>query len=291
MAASTRMCAKHRDEKRDKWRRLRRIRELDEESNQLAREQAIYESTKSKRNTDSEQVRESPCYDSKDSLGRDHAMRRREHYREWLGSQNIIHSIRNAEIEESGMTDIPPRNKRPGYSGYPSTAESHVKNCHATAGPSHPRTGTTAKDPRSTQNQTSNSHRTKTDSIPWPSPRNSHHQDNPGDLANGSSSDETYLPSSTRYSNTESDVTDSESRNQSSGTMPHRHLNDEHRSRSSNRRNHHSDADHSSNDYGRERNSRSHQDRHRNDDYRSSRRQIKSPIRDPETIIPLYTEE
>src|SRR3984957_21323461 len=42
MAASARMCAKHRDEKRDKWRQLRRIRELDEESNQLAREQAIY---------------------------------------------------------------------------------------------------------------------------------------------------------------------------------------------------------------------------------------------------------
>jgi len=40
MAASARMCAKHRDEKRDERRRLRRIRELDEESNQLTREQA-----------------------------------------------------------------------------------------------------------------------------------------------------------------------------------------------------------------------------------------------------------
>src|SRR6202040_3708065 len=134
------------------------------------------------------------------------------------------------------------------------------------------------KDPCSPQNQTSDSHCTKTDSIPWPSPRNSHHQDNPGDLDNGSSSDETYLPSSTRYSNTESDVTDSESRDQSSRTMPHRHLDDEHQLRSSNRRNHHSDADHSSNDYGRERNSGSHQDRHRNDDYCSSRRQTKSPM-------------
>ena len=117
------MCAEHRDEERDEWRRLRRIRELDEESNQLAREQAIYESTKSKHNTDSEQVRKSPHYDSKDSLGRDRAMRSREHYREWLGSQNIIDSIRNAEIEENGLMDIPPRNKRPGYSGYPLTAE------------------------------------------------------------------------------------------------------------------------------------------------------------------------
>src|SRR6202040_3133182 len=93
MAASRQMCAKHRDEKRDERRRLRRIRELDKESNQLAREQAIYESTKSKSNTDSEQVRESPRYDSKDSLGRDRTMQRREHYREWLGSQNIIDNI------------------------------------------------------------------------------------------------------------------------------------------------------------------------------------------------------
>src|SRR6202040_1281494 len=109
------MCAKHRDEKRDERRRLHRIRELDKESNQLAREQAIYESTKLKRNTDSEQVHESPHYNSKDSFGRDRAMRRREHYREWLRSQNIINSIRNAEIEESGMMDIPPRNYRSSW--------------------------------------------------------------------------------------------------------------------------------------------------------------------------------
>ena len=93
MAASARMHAKHRDEERAEWRRLHRIRELDKESNQLACEQSIYESTRSKCNIDSEQVRENPRNDSKDSLWRDRAMRRREHYREWLGSQNIIDSI------------------------------------------------------------------------------------------------------------------------------------------------------------------------------------------------------
>ena len=165
----------------------------DKESNQLAREQAIYESTRLKRNINSEQVRENPRNDSKDSLGRDPAMQRREHYREWLRSQNIIDSIWNAEIEDNGLTDIPPCNKCPGYSGYPSTAESHVENRHAIPGPSCPRMGTMAKDPRSTQNQTSNSRHTKTDSIPWPSPRNSHHQDNPGDPDNGSSSDKNLL--------------------------------------------------------------------------------------------------
>src|ERR1700723_466972 len=64
MAASARMCAKHRDEKRDERRRLHRIRELDKESNQLAREQAIYKSTRSKRNIDSEQAHGNPCNDS-----------------------------------------------------------------------------------------------------------------------------------------------------------------------------------------------------------------------------------
>ena len=38
MAAHVRMRAKHRDEDRDEWRRLCRIRELDKESNQHARE-------------------------------------------------------------------------------------------------------------------------------------------------------------------------------------------------------------------------------------------------------------
>src|ERR1700720_3965089 len=104
------MCAKHRDEDRDERRQLRRIRELDEEPNKLAREQAIYKSTRSKCNINSEQVHKSPCNYSKDSLGRDCAMRRHEHYREWLRSQNIINSIQNAEIEENSMTDIPPHN-------------------------------------------------------------------------------------------------------------------------------------------------------------------------------------
>src|SRR6202040_4184679 len=88
---------------------------------------------------------------------------RREHYREWLGSQNIIHSIKNAEIEENGVMEILPRNKCPGYSGYPSTAESHDNNCKATPRPSHPRMTTLARDLRILQNQTSDTHRTKTD--------------------------------------------------------------------------------------------------------------------------------
>src|ERR1700720_921920 len=60
MAASTQMRAEHRDEERAEWRRLCRIRELDEESNQLAREQAKYELTKLSCKRDSEQVCKNP---------------------------------------------------------------------------------------------------------------------------------------------------------------------------------------------------------------------------------------
>ena len=66
-------------------------------------------------------------------------MRRCEHYREWRGSQNIIDSIRNAEIEENRLMDIPSCTKRPGYSGYPSTKGSYDGNHNATPGPSRPK--------------------------------------------------------------------------------------------------------------------------------------------------------
>src|ERR1700722_4842767 len=74
MAASVQMHAEHRDEGRDEQRRLCRIRELDEESNQLAREQAKYDLTKSNRKRDSKQVREKLHDNSKNSLGRDRTM-------------------------------------------------------------------------------------------------------------------------------------------------------------------------------------------------------------------------
>ena len=119
---------------------------MDEEYNQLAREQAIYESTRSKCNINSEQVCRNPRNDSKDSLGRDHTMRRHEHYREWLGSQNIIDSIRNAEIAENSVMEILSCNTHPGYSGYPLTVESHDDNRNATPGPSRPRTTTMVRD-------------------------------------------------------------------------------------------------------------------------------------------------
>src|ERR1700720_3534994 len=53
-------------------------------------------------------------------------------------------------------------------------------------------------------------HKIRLATLVTPLPRNNCHQDNPGDPDDGCLSDETYLPSSTQYSNTESDVTDSE---------------------------------------------------------------------------------
>src|ERR1700720_813033 len=138
-------------------------------------------------------------------------------------------------MEGNSVMEIPPHNKRPGYSGYPSTTGLHDDNHNATPGPSHPKTTTHSHLPH---NQTSDAHRTKPDSTPRPSPSSNRHQDNPGDPDNISSSDKTYLPSSTRYSNTESDITDSESCERSSRTLHHRRTGDEHQSHSSNQRNH-----------------------------------------------------
>jgi hypothetical protein len=46
-------------------------------------------------------------------------IRRREHYREWLATQNVLDSMRQADLRDSGQSNIPARDKRPAYGGYP----------------------------------------------------------------------------------------------------------------------------------------------------------------------------
>ena len=50
---------------------------------------------------------------------RDTDMERTEHYREWLTSQNYLDSLHEADIHETGKSNIPSRNKRAEYSGMP----------------------------------------------------------------------------------------------------------------------------------------------------------------------------
>ena len=50
---------------------------------------------------------------------RDTDMERTEHYREWLASQNYLDSLREADIRETGKSNILSRNKRAEYFGMP----------------------------------------------------------------------------------------------------------------------------------------------------------------------------
>src|ERR1700683_1895475 len=50
---------------------------------------------------------------------RDTDMERTEHYREWLSSQNYLDSLREADIRETGRTNILSRTKRADYSRMP----------------------------------------------------------------------------------------------------------------------------------------------------------------------------
>ena len=59
-------------------------------------------------------------------------MERTEHYREWLTSQNYLDILREADIHETGKSNILSRNKRAEYSGMPKHWRSaKAKKCKA----------------------------------------------------------------------------------------------------------------------------------------------------------------
>ena len=66
-------------------------------------------------------------------------MRCKVHYREWLATQNVLDSMREADLREEGRTNIPTRDKHPAYGGYPRSEDTDPKNGNATPGPSGPR--------------------------------------------------------------------------------------------------------------------------------------------------------
>jgi hypothetical protein len=66
-------------------------------------------------------------------------IRRQEHYREWLATQNVLESMRQADIRDNGRSNIPVHNKQPAYGGYPQSESSGQQDRNATPGPSHPR--------------------------------------------------------------------------------------------------------------------------------------------------------
>jgi len=67
-------------------------------------------------------------------------MRWREHYREWLTTQTVLDSMREDDLRTTGRSNIPTRDKRVGYAGYPRSDNSDQEN-NATPGPSRPDKG------------------------------------------------------------------------------------------------------------------------------------------------------
>jgi hypothetical protein len=96
--------------------------------------------------------RERNCHASDDTRGRRRSkqrrydkypqgreIRRREHYREWLATQNVLDSMREADLLIDRRTIIPARDKCPAYGGYPRSEKSDPVDRNTTPGPSRPR--------------------------------------------------------------------------------------------------------------------------------------------------------
>ena len=83
--------------------------------------------------------RPTPDGNKSDDLRRDKEMRRREHYIEWLSTQNVLDSMRYDDLRNTGESNIPDRNKRPAYGGYPHSDSVRRSRLNASPGPSHPK--------------------------------------------------------------------------------------------------------------------------------------------------------
>ena len=114
---------------------------------------------------------------------------RREHYREWLATQNVLDSMRNSDIRATRYSNIPSRDKRAAYSGYPKSNDSENHDWNATPGPSHPYNGRHDNDDHDYDHDHSNSH-----TITTPVYKRRQDKD-PNDPDDSSSTDGTYRPS------------------------------------------------------------------------------------------------
>jgi len=86
--------------------RKRRL-ELEAEAKVLRQEEEEFE----KKRKSLEKRRSREDVEENSVASRDTDMERTEHYREWLASQNYLDSLREADIRETGKSNIPSRNK------------------------------------------------------------------------------------------------------------------------------------------------------------------------------------
>ena len=116
-------------------------------------------------------------------------VRRQEHYREWLATQNVLNSMRDSDIRATGYSNIPNHDKRAAYGGFPKSNNSENHDRNATPGPSRPYNRRHDNDDHDYNHDRSHSRTIMTSQYKW-------RQDNdPDDPDNSSSTDGTYRPS------------------------------------------------------------------------------------------------
>ena len=139
IAASLRIYLKQEELKKVERRRVRKQDRLRVEAESLLLELEEAERERNRHASDDIKNRRKSKRRRYDKYPQGREIRRREHYREWLATQNVLDSMREADLRTDGQTVIPARNKCPAYGGYPLSDKSDPVDRNATPGPSRPR--------------------------------------------------------------------------------------------------------------------------------------------------------
>src|SRR6202167_3066714 len=193
LAAS--LCLRKEQEEREKAERrdLQRQRELRDEAEMLRREQEEYNTEQLRREKESETIRKPSERLRKAAQPSDAAIRRQEHYREWLATQNILDQMRESDLRAEGRTNIPSRDKRAAYGGYP---RSDTSGRNATAGPSGLNGGRRGGDGRDDNDDHRNDQRNDHSNNSRRHSSRDHRSggNDPSEPSDDSSSDRSYRP-------------------------------------------------------------------------------------------------
>jgi hypothetical protein len=141
LAASARLIQDEADRKAEKKLYARRI-ELQAEAESLRQEEKEYK----RRKRSLERKRTDGPADEGSRMSCDTSMEREQHYQQWLATQVYLDAIQNADIENTGESGIPPKEKHPQYGSMPkewraAKRQKRQEQRNATAGPSRLATG------------------------------------------------------------------------------------------------------------------------------------------------------
>ena len=193
LAASLRLRKEQEEREKAERRDLQRQRELRDEAEMLRREQEEYNTEQLRREKESETIRKPSERLRKAAQPSDAAIRRQEHYREWLATQNILDQMRESDLRAEGRTNIPSRDKRAAYGGYP---RSDTSGRNATAGPSGLNGGRRGGDGREDNDDHRNDQRNDHSNNSRRHSSRDHRSggNDPSEPSDDSSSDRSYRP-------------------------------------------------------------------------------------------------